>query len=165
MFNHLLTQRRLNTLLACVFLLGLGTLAILALGVLLAASLLLKTLFDCLTSLFQSLGAMLSAGGPFAQLLLFVFLLFLGWRAMPHLVRFVRQEIGRFQAEMAPTSEEEEYLEEEETLAAGPFFFSAEENGTAPVGRKTRVSRQPEAIIFQGPTSRRQVIVLPASSR
>ena len=179
MLYNLLTPRRFHTMLSMVFLLGLGTLAILALGVLLLASLLLKTLFDTIASMFQSLNDMLTAGGPFLRFFFLVFLLFLLWRATPTLLRLVRREWTRFQDTVAfdfsavgeDETVEPDLDEDEGSLGqtnTHPFAFTAEENRVKSRGSRSGSAgkyprKTPTALRFTRPTGRTRIVVLPVT--
>jgi len=100
MTTEMLTRRHLQSILALVVILGTATLAILALGVLLLAALLLKTLFDCLVSLVQTVNELVATGGPFVRLLLLAALLYLAWKSAPRVLRFFRRELAWMQAQL-----------------------------------------------------------------
>ena len=136
MTTEMLTRRHLQSILALVVILGTATLAILALGVLLLAALLLKTLFDCLVSLVQTVNELVATGGPFVRLLLLAALLYLAWKSAPRVLRFFRRELAWMQAQLftqsgftRPGPAPEQRQEEDESGQADTVEGTVSESG------------------------------------
>jgi hypothetical protein len=152
MTTEMLTRRYVQTILALVVILGTATLAILALGVFLLAALLLKTLFDCLVSLVQTVNGLVATGGPFVRLLLLVALLYLAWKAAPRVLRFFRRELAWMQAQFTPSSPapgkrqaEEGDVSEQDNTVEGTVSQSGETGQTAKAAQTTSDPRRGQA--------------------
>src|SRR5437870_2304831 len=131
-----------------VVILGTATLAILALGVLLLAALILKTLFDCLVSIVQTVNELVATGGPFVRLLLLAALLYLTWKAAPRALRFFRREMAWMQAQFTQSGfprsgpAPEQSKGEDEGEPANTVESTVSQSGKAGQGQRTTTHRR-----------------------
>ena len=89
-----ISSRHLNAILVLVMMVGTATFAILALGVIIFATVLLHTALDAIIELAQTVIGLYTHGDALTRFLLLVFIFFLLWKAAPHVIRYVRCEIA-----------------------------------------------------------------------